>query len=410
MPSITLIVFCFFFQKYFCLSSIEFELSLFYCVTVLRNLCSRNRVPPRCAVCVRFLTECRLRQQKPDGAAAADGDSAPVRPPPADDDGFPVTDPDYRGPVQPRFLRPADQPRYNSNQLQYLSKVLKTLWKHQYAWPFQVPVDSLRLNLPDYHRIIKKPMDLGTIKKRTENLWYRSAKDCIEDFQTLFTNCYMYNKPGEDVVLMAQTLEKMFLTKVSQMPQEEVFVEVPPKNAKGKKGRPSGMGRGRPASAASSVSPGRDSPAPPAAPAAPATPAKPSAPPPAPAKPAPAKPAPAKPAPPPPAPAPKPAEKTAPPPKPKSPSRPAPPTVPGSTAGTTVPTLPPAATATSAGRGTGADKQVSCSDAPNCPRELRRAIQCAHLHPIVCLFRWIQRQPSSVFKLFSAYFFFVGFG
>ena len=77
----------------------------------------------------------------------------------------------------------------------------------------------------------------------------------------------MYNKPGEDVVLMAQTLEKMFLTKVSQMPQEEVFIEVPPKNVKGKKGRPagSGVGRGRPASAASSVSPGRESPAPPAA-------------------------------------------------------------------------------------------------------------------------------------------------
>ena len=285
--------------------------------------------------------------QKPDGAAAAaevDGDSKEK--PPADDDGFPVVDPEYRGPVQPAYLRPLDQPRYNSNQLQYLSKVLKTLWKHQYAWPFQMPVDSARLNLPDYHKIIKKPMDLGTIKKRTENLWYRSAKDCIEDFQTLFTNCYMYNKPGEDVVLMAQTLEKMFLTKVSQMPQEEVFIEVPPKNVKGKKGRPagSGVGRGRPSSAASSVSPGRDSPAAPPA----ALPAKSAAPPP------------------------RPAEKTAPPPpatKPKSPSRPAPPpAVPGSTASTTVPTLPtapsgPAATGTAAGctagRGAGADKQVS---------------------------------------------------
>lgn len=40
-------------------------------------------------------------------------------------------------------------------------------------------------------------MDLGTIKKRLENLYYYSAKECIEDFKTMFTNCYVYNKPGE---------------------------------------------------------------------------------------------------------------------------------------------------------------------------------------------------------------------
>jgi len=66
----------------------------------------------------------------------------------------------------------------------------------------------------DYHKIIKQPMDLGTIKKRLENNYYWSAKECIQDFNTMFTNCYVYNKPGEDVVVMAQTLEKLFLTKV----------------------------------------------------------------------------------------------------------------------------------------------------------------------------------------------------
>jgi len=145
--------------------------------------------------------------------------------------------PEFRGPVYPPFVPPPGQPRRNSNQLQYLTKVLKVLYKHQYAWPFQVPVDSEALNLPDYHKIIKQPMDLGTVKKRLENLWYTSAKQCIEDFQTMFTNCYMYNKPEEDVVLMAQALEKMFLTKVSQMPQEEVFIEVPAKTPKSKKPR-----------------------------------------------------------------------------------------------------------------------------------------------------------------------------
>jgi len=36
-----------------------------------------------------------------------------------------------------------------TNQLQYLQKVvLKALWKHQFAWPFYVPVDAQKLNLP----------------------------------------------------------------------------------------------------------------------------------------------------------------------------------------------------------------------------------------------------------------------
>lgn len=60
-------------------------------------------------------------------------------------------------------------------------------------------------------------MDLGTIKKRLENNYYWCADECIQDFNAMFTNCYTYNKPGEDVVVMAQTLEKLFLAKVKML-------------------------------------------------------------------------------------------------------------------------------------------------------------------------------------------------
>ncbi|XP_071156069.1 bromodomain-containing protein 3-like isoform X2 [Mytilus edulis] len=110
----------------------------------------------------------------------------------------------------------------NTNQLQYLLKnVMKMVWKHQYSWPFQKPVDPSLLNLPDYFKIIKHPMDLGSIKKKLETHKYFSASECIQDFNQMFTNCYIYNKPGEDIVLMAQVLEKLFLQKVAQMPAEE---------------------------------------------------------------------------------------------------------------------------------------------------------------------------------------------
>ncbi|XP_076675192.1 homeotic protein female sterile isoform X6 [Andrena cerasifolii] len=191
--------------------------------------------------------------------------ATPAKEPPPRDE--PPVEP-VNGVVQPPVVPPPNRPGRVTNQLQFLQKgVLKPVWKHSFAWPFQQPVDAKKLNLPDYHKIIKQPMDLGTIKKRLENTYYWSGKECIQDFNTMFTNCYVYNKPGEDVVVMAQALEKLFLTKVAQMPKEEMELEPPvPKGPKGKKagrvGTPVGgvvggttgsTGRGRPSSGAAAV-------------------------------------------------------------------------------------------------------------------------------------------------------------
>lgn len=51
--------------------------------------------------------------------------------------------------------------------------------------------------LQDYYDIIKQPMDLGTIKERLETNYYYSATECIQDFNQMFTNCYIYNNPKE---------------------------------------------------------------------------------------------------------------------------------------------------------------------------------------------------------------------
>ena len=80
-------------------------------------------------------------------------------------------------------------------------------------------------------------MDLGTIKKRLESNYYYSMKECITDLNLMFTNCYLYNKPGEvkdaerklfstnrfllqDVVIMGATLEKLFYEKLAEMPSD----------------------------------------------------------------------------------------------------------------------------------------------------------------------------------------------
>ncbi|GIX87803.1 hypothetical protein CDAR_82812 [Caerostris darwini] len=149
----------------------------------------------------------------------------------------PILEP-VNGVVQPLVHPPPGKPHRNTNQLHFLLKtVMKAVWKHQFAWPFYHPVDAVKLKIPDYHKIIKNPMDLGTIKSRLENYYYYSSSECIQDCNTMFMNCYIYNKPGEDVVLMAQTLEKLFLTKIAGMPKEEIELPIPTPKASGAKGK-----------------------------------------------------------------------------------------------------------------------------------------------------------------------------
>ncbi|KAI4903257.1 hypothetical protein NFI96_024557 [Prochilodus magdalenae] len=155
--------------------------------------------------------------------------------------------PEYKNPRKPGRL---------TNQLQYLEKVVvRALWRHHFSWPFRQPVDAVQLNLPDYYTIIKNPMDLSTIKKRLENNYYWKAMECIEDFNTMFTNCYVYNRPGDDIVLMAQVLEKLFLEKVADMPQDECEVIAVTNKAplKGRRKSTTGLGKIRSHSPVSEV-------------------------------------------------------------------------------------------------------------------------------------------------------------
>lgn len=140
------------------------------------------------------------------------------------------------GKVWPPTQPPEDKPHRNTNQLQYLLKTVhKAVFKHKHAWPFETPVDTKSLKLPDYHTIIKRPMDLTTIKRRLENYWYYDAYECIDDFRQIFVNCYTYNKPAEDVVMMAQQVELLFLERLEEMPVEEFVIDIPPpKTAKRK--------------------------------------------------------------------------------------------------------------------------------------------------------------------------------
>lgn len=112
-----------------------------------------------------------------------------------------------------------------SDALKSCNEILKELFskKHSgYAWPFYKPVDAELLGLHDYHDIIKKPMDLGTVKQKMDNREYKSAPEFAADVRLIFTNCYKYNPPDHDVVAMGRKLQDVFEMRYANIPDEPV--------------------------------------------------------------------------------------------------------------------------------------------------------------------------------------------
>ena len=146
------------------------------------------------------------------------------RPPPF----VPLPSKKVRGKIYPPTFPPITRPGRLTNRLEFIrKKVVPFMFNHKEAWPFKTPVDAIKLNIPDYHTIVKSPMDLGTIKKRLLNRYYWDAQECQDDFKMIFRNCYIYNKPEYDIVKMCKDLERAYDEKIETMSQyKELDVEL----------------------------------------------------------------------------------------------------------------------------------------------------------------------------------------
>ncbi|KAJ4355988.1 transcription initiation at TATA-containing promoter protein [Didymosphaeria variabile] len=109
----------------------------------------------------------------------------------------------------------AAKPRKKKYQLElkFCENVLSELLKPKYAkfsWPFMAPVDPVALNIPSYMKIIKKPMDFGTVKKNLDAGVYQNAKDFYNDAQLVFLNCFKFNPETDEVNKMGKQLNEVF--------------------------------------------------------------------------------------------------------------------------------------------------------------------------------------------------------
>lgn len=107
-------------------------------------------------------------------------------------------------------------------ELRFCQEVLDELHKgkHQInAFAFYVPVDPVALNIPSYHSVIKKPMDLQTMQNKLKTGQYENSKEFESDMQLMFKNCYRFNLPGDPTYICGQNLQAVFDQKWKEMPQ-----------------------------------------------------------------------------------------------------------------------------------------------------------------------------------------------
>ena len=100
--------------------------------------------------------------------------------------------------------------------------VINPIFKHQKSNVFREPVDAKALGIyPIYHQVIKRPMDLGTIRKKIDRGEYRTRAECVADIFLVWTNATTFNKPGHFVHEAALILDAVTKDKLEKLEKDE---------------------------------------------------------------------------------------------------------------------------------------------------------------------------------------------
>lgn len=101
------------------------------------------------------------------------------------------------------------EPRSSNDFLRnFLGFCIFTLQTHPSAWPFLEPV-SIK-DVPDYFDVIKAPMDLSTIHKKTTSNAYKNVNDFSDDVYPMCDNCIAYNGPDSQYFKCAESIREAY--------------------------------------------------------------------------------------------------------------------------------------------------------------------------------------------------------
>ncbi len=76
----------------------------------------------------------------------------------------------------------------------------------------------MKLEIPAYPKLIKKPMDLATMRRKLDGSEYSTADEFYDDFKQMIWNCSKFNPPGTPVHLCGNSLDALFNEKWKHLP------------------------------------------------------------------------------------------------------------------------------------------------------------------------------------------------
>ena len=86
---------------------------------------------------------------------------------------------------------------------------------------FMRPVVELvnKATADEYTKVVRHPMDLGTILTKLRTGLYVTAYEVRKDVSTVWSNCQLYNTPGDAIYRFADELKEIFDKRFSEMVQ-----------------------------------------------------------------------------------------------------------------------------------------------------------------------------------------------
>ena len=87
-----------------------------------------------------------------------------------------------------------------------MEDICANIIKYEHSWPFREPVNPEEV--PDYHTVIKDPMDLSTIQKRLASKFYKTKEIFWADITLMCDNCRRYNPKDSIYYEMAQNCQR----------------------------------------------------------------------------------------------------------------------------------------------------------------------------------------------------------
>ncbi|KAJ3977343.1 hypothetical protein EV361DRAFT_57629 [Lentinula raphanica] len=123
----------------------------------------------------------------------------------------------------PSSSRPRRQDNQTSKRFQNVIGMLHSqISAHRNGAIFHNPIKNSEA--PDYHEIVKRPMDLKTIKSKIKDGAISNSLEFQRDIYLMFANAMMYNRPGSDVYNMTEDMMLECEGYIQTFRQSEGFV------------------------------------------------------------------------------------------------------------------------------------------------------------------------------------------